>query len=182
MGATDIILDLFGRRGADLYGGEAVSQLEHALQTADLAVRHDAPDALVVAALLHDVGHLLHESGDAAGIDMRHEELGNDWLSAYFGPEVTMPIRLHVAAKRYLCATDPAYLRRLSPASRESLRLQGGPMTPSEIAAFALLPDWNHAVLLRAWDDEAKIPGRVVAPLAAYRPHLERTLRPEVQP
>jgi phosphonate degradation associated HDIG domain protein len=184
MAPADVIMDLFERRGAELYAGEAISQLEHALQTAHLALRHAAPDVLVVAALLHDVGHLLHgESNDAAGagIDTRHEELGTDWLSGYFGPEVTTPIRLHVAAKRYLCATDSGYTSRLSAASLDSLLLQGGPMSPSEVAAFERLPDWDHAVLLRSWDDEAKIPGLAVPRLEWYRPKLERALRGQVR-
>jgi len=137
----------------------------------------------VVAGLLHDVGHLLPGTGGeaAAGVDTRHEEIGTDWLAEYFGPEVTTPIRLHVAAKRYLCATDSAYLRRLSPASLESLQLQGGPMSPAEVSAFERLPEWDHAVLLRSWDDEAKIPGLEVPPLAAYRSRLERALRQQVR-
>jgi phosphonate degradation associated HDIG domain protein len=184
MAATDVIVQLFEQRGADRYGGEAISQIEHALQTAHLAVSHDAADALVVAALLHDVGHLLHTMPDDVagfGIDMRHEELGTDWLSTYFGPEVTAPIRLHVAAKRYLCATDSEYAGRLSPASRQSLFLQGGPMSASEVAAFELVPNWDQAVLLRAWDDEAKVPDLVVPSLASYRRRLEGALRRKVR-
>ena len=182
--AIDVIMALFERRGAELYGGEAISQLEHALQTAHLAVFNNAPDTLVVAALLHDVGHLLHVMPDDVadlGIDMRHEELGTDWLSAYFGPEVTTPIRLHVAAKRYLCATDSDYVRRLSPASYQSLLLQGGPMSPAEVAKFEQLPNWDEAVLLRAWDDEAKVPDLVVPPLVSYRSRLEGVLRRKVR-
>ena len=139
MRIVEEILELFAARGAAAYHGEAVSQEEHALQAAELAEREGAPDALVVAALLHDVGHLLDgQDEDLAvrGVDGRHEEEGCAWLSRHFGPEVTEPIRLHVAAKRYLCAVDPSYLAGLSPASRLSLKLQGGPMNPDEVAAF----------------------------------------------
>ena len=135
MKIVDDIMDLFARRGAAAYHGEAVSQTEHALQAAELAEREGAADHLVVAALLHDVGHLLDgQDEDLAdrGLDGRHEEAGCAWLAAHFGPEVTEPIRLHVAAKRYLCAVDPAYLAGLSPASRRSLSLQGGPMNAEE--------------------------------------------------
>ena len=121
---------LFATRGRALYFGEAVSEAEHALQSAALARADGAGDTLVVAALLHDVGHLLHGLGEdlaERGLDGRHEEVGHAWLSDYFGPAVAEPVRLHVAAKRYLCAVEPAYLTGLSPASRQSLGLQGGP-------------------------------------------------------
>jgi phosphonate degradation associated HDIG domain protein len=184
MSSTDAIMDLFERRGADMYADEEISQLEHALQTAHLAVCPDAPDALVVAALLHDFGHLLRGMSDDVadpGIDARHEDLGTAWLSEYFGPEVTTPIRLHVAAKRYLCATDSEYMRRLSPASQQSLMLQGGPMTAAEVAAFERLPEWDNPVLLRTWDDEAKVVGVSVPLLSTYRGQLERVLRQQVR-
>src|SRR5271169_2032775 len=128
MTIVDTILELFARRGQATYHGEAVSQAEHALQAAELAEREGAPDRLVVAALLHDVGHLLEgQDEDLAhrGVDGRHEEAGCTWLSTHSGPEVTEPIRLHVAAKRYLCAVDPAYLAGLSPTSRLSHSLKG---------------------------------------------------------
>lgn len=177
------ILDLFARRGAAAYHGEAVSQEEHALQAADLAGREGAPDALVVAALLHDVGHLLDgQDEDLAdrGIDGHHEEAGCAWLGRHFGPEVTEPIRLHVAAKRYLCAVDPAYLDGLSPASRLSLKLQGGPMGPAEIAAFEANPYFRDAVRLRHWDDAAKVPGLPVPGPSHYRDRLEAMTRQAV--
>ena len=115
MQIVEEILDLFATKGASAYHGEAVSQAEHALQAADLAEQEGSPDALVVAALLHDVGHLLDgQDEDLAirGVDGRHEEAGGAWLSRHFGPEVIEPIRLHVAAKRYLCAVDPRLPRR----------------------------------------------------------------------
>ena len=129
MTIVQTIMNLFDRRGATAYHGESVSQAEHALQAAYLAEQSQAPDALVVAALLHDVGHLLDgQDEDLAGrgFDGRHEEAGCAWLATNFGPEVTEPIRLHVAAKRYLCAVSSSYLDGLSPASRLSLSLQGG--------------------------------------------------------
>jgi predicted HD phosphohydrolase len=120
---VDEVCELFATKGHAAYVGEPVSQLEHALQTAHHAEQSGADDALVVAALLHDVGHLLHklpENVADEGIDTRHEHLGQAWLKRYCGPEVTEPVRLHVPAKRYLCATDPAYLAALSPARRRA--------------------------------------------------------------
>ncbi len=176
MRIVEEILDLFATQGASAYHGEDVSQEEHALQAAELAEREGAPDSLVVAALLHDVGHLLDgQDEDLAvrGVDGRHEEAGCAWLSRHFGPEVTEPIRLHVAAKRYLCAVDPSYLSGLSPASRLSLQLQGGPMTPGEVAEFEGNAYYRDAVRLRHWDDTAKVPGLAVPGPSHYRDRLE---------
>jgi phosphonate degradation associated HDIG domain protein len=180
MGIVDEILDLFATRGAAAYHGEAVSQEEHALQAADLAVREGVPGALVIAALLHDVGHLLDgQDEDLAerGLDGRHEEAGCAWLSRHFGPEVTEPIRLHVAAKRYLCAVDSTYLAGLSRASRLSLELQGGPMIPAELAEFEGNAYFRDAVRLRRWDDMAKVPGLAVPGRSHYRGRLEAAAR-----
>lgn len=177
---VDDILDLFRRRGDSAYYGEAVSQTEHALQAAHLATREGSVDALVVAALLHDVGHLLHDQGETVaerGIDARHEEAGERWLAARFRPEVTEPVRLHVAAKRYLCAVDPDYAARLSPASALSLKLQGGPMRPEEVAAFEENLHHREAVRLRRWDDAAKVAGLSVPGLDAYRERLAAAMR-----
>jgi phosphonate degradation associated HDIG domain protein len=179
MDVLGTIADLFASRGHAEYHGEPVSQAEHALQAAHLAERAGADDTLVTAALLHDVGHLLHKLGEDVaerGVDDRHEQLGCAWLRRWFGPAVAEPVRLHVAAKRYLCATDPAYLARLSSASRLSLELQGGPFTPAEVAAFQTNPHAAAAVRLRHWDDEAKVTGLAVPPLEHYRPRLVRLL------
>jgi phosphonate degradation associated HDIG domain protein len=179
MNIVDEICDLFATKGHAAYVGEPVSQLEHALQAAHHAEQASASDALVVAALLHDIGHLIHKlPEDAAdhGVDTRHEQLGQAWLARYFGPEVTEPIRLHVPAKRYLCATDAEYLGQLSPASVQSLRLQGGPLSSGELHEFEQNPHYREAVALRRWDDLAKVPGMRVAGLDHYRARLASVL------
>lgn len=179
MNIVDEILNLFATKGHEAYVGEPVSQLEHALQAAHHAEQSGASDALVVAALLHDVGHLIHKlPEDAAnqGIDTRHEKLGQAWLARYCGADVTEPVLLHVSAKRYLCATDGEYLRQLSPASVQSLELQGGPFDSGEISAFQRNPWYREAVALRRWDDLAKVPGMQVPGLDHYRERLEKVL------
>ena len=176
MRISDRVFEIFAARGGDAYFGEPVSQLEHALQAAYHASHDHAPDWLVVAALLHDIGHLLHDMPEHVadlGIDARHENLGHTWLAQYFGPEVTAPVRMHVDAKRYLCATDPDYLGRLSPASVQSLQLQGGSFTEAEARAFAQKPFAREAVRLRRWDDLAKVPGMRVPGLEDYRTLIE---------
>jgi gamma-butyrobetaine dioxygenase len=163
-------------RGGDAYFGEPVSQLEHATQAAWFASQATSPPALVAAALLHDIGHLLHDRGENvadAGIDTCHEEAGYAWLLARFGPAVAEPVRLHVAAKRYLCAVDPAYFALLSPASVQSLALQGGPFTEEQAREFERRPWYREAVQLRRWDDAAKQPGLAVPLLEEYRTLLD---------
>lgn len=151
---------LFQQRGREAYG-EAVSQLDHALQSALLAQDAGAPRSLVLAALLHDIGHLLHIDSQAAqdaGRDDCHERLGAKWLQARFGLDVAEPVRLHVAAKRYLCLREPGYWDALSDASKQSLVVQGGPMDEAEAREFECLPYAEQAVRLRRWDEEAKVP------------------------
>ncbi len=180
MTAADQVMSRFQSRGQAAYFGEPVSQLEHALQCAHLADSEGAPDALVVAALLHDFGHLLHGLGEAAAdeaVDARHEDLGAAWLEKHFGPEVAGPVRLHVAAKRYLCGARLEYLAQLSPASIQSLSLQGGPFSPDEARAFESQAYFRQAVRLRRWDDAAKIPGLSVPSLDSYRSRIEAALR-----
>ena len=180
MDCVDEVFALFERQGKAAYFGEAVSQEEHALQAAFFAVQEGAPEALVLAALLHDIGHLIDAREDAAdrGIDARHEDAGCEWLARYYPPAVTEPVRLHVAAKRYLCSVDAEYLRGLSPASAKSLRLQGGVFTRDEAAGFLRLPFGEDAVRLRRWDDAGKVVGLRVPGLSAYPGLLVRQLKP----
>ncbi len=170
------IIRLLEDHGESQYGGEVVSQKEHALQAAHLAMENGEQANIVVAGLLHDIGHLLHHLPDDApdhGVDDFHEELANDFLKQHFTDEVVEPVRLHVAAKRYLCQVDPSYLGLLSEPSIISLGLQGGPMTLEECAIFEANPYHNDAVILRKYDDLAKIPELEVKPVAYYAPYLE---------
>ena len=164
------------------YGLHDITQREHALQAAWLAEREGCAPALVAAALLHDVGHLVHGLGEdpaAEGLDDRHEEAGHAFLAAWFGPEVTEPVRLHVAAKRYLCATEADYFGRLSPDSVRSLALQGGAMSAEEVAAFRALPQARDAVRLRRFDEAAKVKDLRTPPVAHFLPQVAACLRPE---
>jgi len=177
---VDEIADLFAGVGTMAYLGESVSIAEHMLQTADAAEQDGASAELIAAALLHDLGHLVHtmpEDSADHGIDTAHEEVGARWLSSAFPQAVVAPIRLHVAAKRYLCATSPEYMAVLSPASVHSLMLQGGPMTPDEAAEFEALPHSADAVRVRRWDDRGKVAGRAVRAFDHYRPLLEEQAR-----
>lgn len=173
--SIDEVLELFDRFGQDRYD-EQVAQLDHALQCAALARRDGAPDELVAAALLHDVGHLLHLRDGGRGPadeDLAHEEVGARWLSGLFGPGVTDPIALHVEAKRYLCTVEPGLTDTLSAGSRASLVRQGGPLDPAEASAFVARPGSAEAVALRRWDDAGKVVGLEVVPLEAYREMLD---------
>lgn len=180
---------MFASEGAGEYLGEPVTVAQHLLQAAALAAGAGAPPPLVAAALLHDVGHLRGAdpladeqelSGRAlmAGADNDHGGRGAAWLARWFGPPVTEPVRLHVAAKRYLCAVEPGYLARLSPASAYTLSVQGGPMSAAEAAAFAAAPSAGDAVAVRRWDEAAKDPAADVPGFDAYRPLLEALLLP----
>ncbi|TWF97342.1 2-trimethylaminoethylphosphonate dioxygenase [Kitasatospora viridis] len=173
--ALDLLQELFEGEGAAEYLGERVTQAEHMLQAAALAQRAGAADELVAAALLHDVGHftgVVTGRQLMQGQDNRHSDTGADWLAQWFGPAVTEPIRLHVAAKRYLCTVEPAYRAALSEASEYTLQVQGGPFTAAQAADFAALPGAADAVAVRRWDDAAKDPELDVPGFAAYRPLL----------
>jgi phosphonate degradation associated HDIG domain protein len=180
MSTADEILALYARRGAQAYFGEDVSMSEHGLQAAHFAQDSHAPDALVVAALLHDIGHLTESVPDDIADwtkDAGHERSGSRWLASRFGPEISEPVRLHVPAKRYLCATEPAYSQQLSAASVTTLKLQGGPMSSREITAFESEPYWRDAVRVRKWDDQGKIAGLTTPGFEHYRPLIDRFAR-----
>ncbi len=173
------IADIFERRGAESYLGEAVTMSEHMLQGATLAEKESASEELVAAALLHDIGHYTSEFGAMSLGDVRdnyHEEAGAHVLAPFFPAVITECVRLHVPAKRYLCATDAAYYGRLSEASKHTLSLQGGPMTLDEIKAFESNPFYREAVKVRIWDDAGKQPGMTTPPFRHYVPLLERVV------
>ncbi|MGF1639904.1 MAG: HD domain-containing protein [Rhodospirillales bacterium] len=180
LGAETIVAfvaDIFEQRGAGSYLGEPVTMSEHMLQSAALAEAASAGEALVAAALLHDIGHFTHAFPEDAldhGLDSRHDEAGARVLTPFFPALVTTCVHRHVDAKRFLCATDPRYFARLSPASVQTLALQGGPMTDREVAAFRTIADLDAIVRVRLWDDAAKIPGAVTPPFAHYAPLLQR--------
>ncbi|MEW1861842.1 TauD/TfdA family dioxygenase [Streptomyces sp. NPDC088194] len=184
-----LLAALFDGAGAAEYLGEEVTMAAHMLQAGALAEAAGAPPHLVAAALLHDVGHFgEHATGAEAGADAdadadvteygdtRHSHTGADFLARWFGPEVTEPVRLHVAAKRYLCTVEPGYREGLSAASEHTLRLQGGPMTDAQAAAFARRPYAADAVAVRRWDEQAKEPGAATPEFGHFLPLLTSLL------
>jgi phosphonate degradation associated HDIG domain protein len=169
------IIGLYEVKGGREYEGEGISQLAHALQSAHLAEQAGAPGALVCAALLHDIGHLLNDHGDTPtlrGIDDLHQYVALPFLRPHFPEAVLGPIRLHVDAKRYLCATRKEYYEQLSEDSKRSLRLQGGIFGPQEAERFIGQPYAADAVKVRLWDDAAKVPGAATPDLAHFEPLL----------
>jgi predicted HD phosphohydrolase len=175
--SVDDVLALYEQWGSHRYD-EELGQLAHGLQTAALAEAAEATPELVVAALLHDVGHLLAlaRAAPPAGDD-GHAGEGARYLAAVFSRAVTAPVALHVDAKRYRCATDPTYHAVLSEASVRSLAAQGGVMTDEEAAAFPRRTGADHAVTLRGWDDAGKVVGLDVPGLDHYRPLLLEVAR-----
>jgi phosphonate degradation associated HDIG domain protein len=170
------LLSVYAGRATRRYGLSAVNQLQHALQAAALAEADGCTPATVLASLLHDVGHMIHQLGEdpaSRGVDDVHEELGGDWLAKHFVPAVSEPVRLHVAAKRYLCATESDYFGKLSADSVRSLNLQGGPMSADEIDAFRRHPQWQEAVRLRRYDEAAKDPKASTPDFDHFLRHIE---------
>ena len=178
---VDFILDLFAHRGAEEYMGEAVSLAQHMEQSAACAVADGATKELVIALLLHDIGHFMGDFPIEAlenGIDNCHEDAAANFLAPYYSKAITEPIRLHVAAKKYLCAVDDKYIKRLSDASIQSLYAQGGPMTLAEVEAFESNPHHLAAVKARHYDDDGKVSGLDIRPIKDYRSQLESLLLP----
>jgi [1-hydroxy-2-(trimethylamino)ethyl]phosphonate dioxygenase len=175
----ETIFKMLGEMGHARYGNEGVSQLHHALQAALQAEQSGSSSALIAASLLHDIGHLVADDEKAAarGVDAHYENVGSRYLSRWFPAEVTEPIHLHVAAKRYLCAVEPAYRATLSFGSERSLMLQGGPMSVEEVEKFRAMPFVEDAVRLRRWDEGAKNPKVITPPLEHYLPILRSLYR-----
>ncbi|MBV9173360.1 MAG: HD domain-containing protein [Chloroflexi bacterium] len=169
---VDLIDEMFRSEGMREYLGEPVTLIEHMLQAATIAEAEGAPDELVAAALLHDIGHV--RTTTQSGSEDRHAEGGATWLSACFPSSVTEPVRLHVAAKRYLCAVEPEYAAGLSGASTRSLAAQGGAMSRAEVNDFERSPYFSNAVSVRRWDEAAKNPDVQTYPFEHFRPLLER--------
>jgi len=170
------LLEIFVGRATRRYGLSGVNQLQHALQAAALAETDGAPPATVLASLLHDVGHMIHRLGEdpaSRGVDDVHEQLGAEWLACRFGPEVSEPVRLHVAAKRYLCTVEADYFGKLAPDSVRSMKLQGGLMSAEEVDAFRANPLHGEAVRLRRFDEAAKDPRASTPDFDHYLRHVE---------
>jgi len=175
-----IIQQTFTQRGTDQYGEEVVNQLQHALQSGLLAENAGASEHQIVAALLHDIGHILQDhalpADSASNLDDKHEWVGNAWLKQHFGSRVADPVRLHVIAKRYLCTKQASYQDQLSPTSLKSFHDQGGCMNEEEIRAFESEPHYAEALELRRWDDLAKEPSKQTPALEHFMPLIQRCL------
>lgn len=173
------LADIFERRGGEEYLGEPVTMAEHMLQGAHLAEQQGESEEIIVATLLHDIGHFTSEFGTFSmedTHDKHHEEAGADILEQFFPSIVTDCVRHHVAAKRYICATDPAYFGQLSVASIHSLKLQGGPMNADEVAAFETHPNVRDIVKVRYLDDAGKVAGMVTPGFSHYAPMVQRVV------
>jgi len=181
MRIADTLAEIFATKGLETFEGDRrVSQTSHGLQTAMLAEAEGADASLIVAGLLHDIGRIINPKDRAltdSGKDAKHEVVGQRYLEAWFGPEVTMPVKWHVAAKRYLVATDPAYAGRISPGSTRSLTGQGGLLTPEQAAAFLRQPYAAEGVRLRRWDDRAKRVDAETPPFDHFVPALRHCLK-----
>ena len=176
MSVIDEIFAVYADRGAAAYFGESVSMTEHGLQAAHFAELAGAGEAVIAAALLHDVGHLITVVPDDIAdwtTDAHHEATGARWLSKRFGTGVAEPVRLHVRAKRYLCAVEPTYLSQLSCASVLTLKLQGGPMSAEEVVSFEAEPGYRDAPIVRRCDDQGKVAGLATRRLEDYRGLLQ---------
>jgi phosphonate degradation associated HDIG domain protein len=177
------IINLFSEKGSQMYGTEAVTQLEHALQCATLAQEATSSNEMITACLLHDFGHLIHDLGDDAnvkGINDLHEYRALPMLQKLFEPAVTEPIRLHVAAKRYLCAVSLDYWSKLSDTSKRSLELQGGCFSLEAASGFIRQPYAKCALQLRIYDDQAKVPNKSTPSLTHFTQYINACLKKNI--
>ena len=186
-GIIERLQKLFEYGAAKSYGSQEIGMCDHMLRTAALAKQDNAPDTLVAAALLHDVGHFLvdysptyedarHAAMLDASRDKRHEVVGAAFLKPFFGPAITEPIRLHVSAKRYLSAVDPNYQKGLTATTQHTLKLQGGPMTAAEVADFRSNPYGEASARLRRYDDDSLCSRTPIQEFSYYRPLLIASL------
>src|SRR5262249_29768275 len=176
-----MINEIMGGKGGKRYGLSTINQRAHALQAAWLAEKAGGSAALITVSVLHDIGHMVHDLGEdpaSEGIDDKHEELGEAWLARWFGPDVTEPVRLHVAAKRYLCAAEPNYFTKLSSDSVRSLALQRGRMSESEMAKYRANPHAKAATALRRFDEGAKVKCLETPPVEYFFPYINACLKP----
>jgi phosphonate degradation associated HDIG domain protein len=176
---VDFLGGIFERRGGEEYLGEPVTMAEHMLQGAHFAEKAGEPEVVIVAALLHDIGHFTSEFGTFSmddTEDRHHEEAGAEVLERFFPPLVVDCVRYHVAAKRYLCAARPPYFNKLSEASVHSLMLQGGPMSDVEVAEFEKNPNLEQIVKVRYFDDAGKEADLETHPFSHYAPMVQRVV------
>lgn len=183
MNANDVIDQVFSiyRERGHRHYGENVTETQHALQCATFARQNGESAAVVAACLLHDYGHLVHDLGEDIadqGVDAHHESLGANRLRNLFEPIVVEPVRLHVAAKRYLCWKEPGYYEGLSEASQKSLHLQGGPMTDTEGAEFERHPFYDNAIRVRKYDDMGKLDDMQTPDFEDFRADLMAFVKP----
>jgi phosphonate degradation associated HDIG domain protein len=174
------ILELLKTKGSSIqYGNEDVTQLDHALQCAQLAEINKLSKETITAALLHDIGHLLYENEDPIhkGKDGHHENIGADYLSKYFSESVVLPIRAHVDSKRYLASVESEYYNALSEASKISLIAQGGPFSSAEAKNFIKKPFMKEAVEMRRFDDMAKIVNKKTPDLNHFKHYLDEAFQ-----
>jgi len=180
---TDEIMNLYEGYGGAEYAGEKVSQLEHMAQAAQLAEEQGYDEEVILAAFLHDIGHISEAAkgdNEMDGFGIKdHEELGAEFLREKgFSKKIVRLVESHVEAKRYLTVKDPSYYAQLSEASKRTLEFQGGPMTEDEAAAFEQYPLFHLIIQMRKWDELAKIENKPLPPLEHYRTmmlhHLSR--------
>ncbi len=169
--------DIFTRRGGEEYLGEPVTMAEHMLQGATIAEQNGMPEEIIVGALLHDVGHFTSEFGTYHPDDTEdrhHEDAGELVLAPFFPTVITDCVKYHVAAKRYLCATKTEYFNRLSPASVHTLELQGGPMSPDEVAEFEQNPNLKEIIQVRYLDEAGKRDDMYTPDFEHFAPMVQR--------